>query len=252
MRFPFLLISLLFYLTSYGQSYEFEHVEQFYMPGVKKITVKPFNACCVKEGIRTVYYLNEEGFAVRSKTYYKYKRLGGARYNYDKNGRLAEIRPYSKRKKKNTKTHRFVYSYDSENRLVSKTEFWSVWHLDLKFQDFDSSNNAQTVIRTYNKDTSTIKRIFDAQNRVVNIKRFKDDTLNYEEEIQYNKFNDQTYSHEPFLLDKETGKMVFLFGGNRHAVKETYEYVYDDENRRIEKYVLFDDKKVLLEKRAYK
>ena len=38
----------------------------------------------------------------------------------------------------------------------------------------------------------------------------------------------------------------------RYSAVEIYEYTYDKLNRWIEKYVIFDNKKVLLEKRFYK
>lgn len=71
-------------------------------------------------------------------------------------------------------------------------------------------------------------------------------------------YGDKIYSNVPTLLDKETGKMVlFIVGRNytgcrRYSIIEVYEYKYDELNRWTEKYVVFDNRKVLLEKRIYK
>jgi hypothetical protein len=46
--------------------------------------------------------------------------------------------------------------------------------------------------------------------------------------------------------------MYRLIGGNRHSITETYEYKYDDLNRWTEKYVIYDDKRILAMKRLYK
>ena len=46
--------------------------------------------------------------------------------------------------------------------------------------------------------------------------------------------------------------MVIQIGGNRHSVTESFEYKYDSKSRWVEKYVIFDNRKVLLEKRDYK
>ena len=53
-------------------------------------------------------------------------------------------------------------------------------------------------------------------------------------------------------MDTTTGKMISQIGGNRHWFREEYEYTYDKLNRWIEKYVTYDNKKVLLETRIYK
>lgn len=52
--------------------------------------------------------------------------------------------------------------------------------------------------------------------------------------------------------------MVFFIVGSRYtgcrryAIIEVYEYTYDKLNRWTEKYVVFDNRKILLEKRVYK
>jgi len=42
-----------------------------------------------------------------------------------------------------------------------------------------------------------------------------------------------------------------MLGGNRHCYLEKYEYVYDNLNRWIEKYVVYDGKKLIIEKRIF-
>lgn len=69
--------------------------------------------------------------------------------------------------------------------------------------------------------------------------------------MDYNKEGDKVVSNMPTLEDQKTGNEVVLVGGGRHAILERYEYTYDRKGRWKEKYVVFDDKRVLLEKRFY-
>lgn len=45
--------------------------------------------------------------------------------------------------------------------------------------------------------------------------------------------------------------MIMMLGGNRHWYEEEYTYTYDKQNRWVEKYVVYNNKKVLIEKRVY-
>lgn len=237
-------------LITVGQSIDVES-EKF--KGIEKLTVKSFNGCCSTKGYRAVYYFDREGNAIKSMNYFKRKHLASYVYKYDNNGLLFEkIQIYDINNKDRIDTTRYEYSFDSNGRMISKSKYFGKWSVDLKYKDFDSNNNPQTVIRTFNNSMTITQRKFDSQNRIVHIQRFENDTLDFEEEIRYNEFNDKVYSYIPTLLDKETGKMVVLIGGNRHSITESFEYKYDNKNRWIEKYVIFDNKKVLLEKREYK
>lgn len=250
MRILILMILFTSTLITLGQSIDVES-EKF--KGIERLTVKSFNGCCSKKGYRAIYYFDNEGNAIKSMNYYKRKHLGSYVYKYGDNGLLIEkIQTYDINNKERVDTTRYDYSYDSNNRVISKTKYFGRWQVDNKYSDFDSNNNAQTVARTFNNSVTITKRTFDSQNRIIRKQSFENDTLDFEEEIRYNEHNDIAYSYIPTLLDKETGKMVTLIGGNRHSVTETFEYKYDNKNRWIERYVLFDNKKVLLEKRDYK
>lgn len=250
MRILILMILFTSTLITLGQSIDVES-EKF--KGIEKLTVKSFNGCCSKKGYRAIYNFDKEGNAIKSMNYYKRKHLASYVYKYGDSGLLIEkIQTYDINNKERVDTTRYDYSYDSNNRVISKTKYFGRWQVDNKYSDFDSNNNAQTVARTFNNSVTITKRTFDSQNRIIRKQSFENDTLDFEEEIRYNEHNDIAYSYIPTLLDKETGKMVTLIGGNRHSVTETFEYKYDNKNRWIERYVLFDNKKVLLEKRDYK
>lgn len=237
-------------LITVGQSIDVES-EKF--REINKLTVKSFNGCCSKKGYRVIYYFDGEGNAIKSMNYFKRKRLASYVYKYDNNGLLVEkIQTYDINNKGRIDTTRYDYSFASKNRMLSKSEYSGKWSVELKYKDFDSNNNPQTVIRTFNNSTTITKRKFDSQNRIVHIQRFENDTIDFEEEIRYNESNDIVYSYIPTIIDKETGKMVVLIGGNRHSATESFDYKYDNKNRWIEKYVIFNNKKVLLEKREYK
>ena len=96
------------------------------------------------------------------------------------------------------------------------------------------------------------KRRFNSTGQQTFNQRLENDSITQIEESQYNQYGDKIYSNVPTLKDKKTGKMIRQIGGNRHWFLEEYEYTYDKLNRWIEKYVIYDNKKVLLETRIYK
>ncbi|HLN53655.1 MAG TPA: hypothetical protein VK212_08095 [Lentimicrobium sp.] len=229
-------------LINVGQSIDVES-EKF--KGIENLTIKSFNGCCSQKGYRAIYYIDREGNAIKSMNYFKRKHLASYVYKYDKNGLLVEkIQTYDINNKGRIDTTRIDYSFDSNNRMISKSEYFGKWSVDLEYKNFDANNNPLTVIRTFNNSTTITQRKFDSQNRIVHIQRFENDRIDFEEEIKYNEFNDIVYSYIPTLIDKETGKMVVLIGGNRHSVTESFDYKYDNQNRWIEKYAIFDNKKV--------
>lgn len=248
-----LLVLIMLFISTFTAEGQSIDVESEKIVEIEKLTVKSFNGCCSKKGYRAIYHFDKKGNAVKSMNYYKSKHLASYVYKYGDNGLLVKkIQTYDINNKDRVDTTRYEYSYDSNNRVVSKTESFGRWKVDEKYENFDSNNNAQTVIWTLENSKAITQRKFDAENRIVHIQRFRNDTLDFEEAIRYNEFDDIVYSDIPTLLDKETGKMVMLIGGNRHSVTETFEYKYDNKKRWVKKYVIFDNKKVLLEKRDYK
>ena len=217
------------------------------------MTVKTYNSCCPKKGFREVYHFDKKGNAIKSLRYYKQKHLSSYVYEYDKKDNLTrEVQTYDINNKNPVYTTEYFYDYDSINRLVLRRKLYNTWETKVLFSNFDSNDNAQTLTEIFNQRTLIEKRTFDTKNRVVEVKRFRSDSLIFEEEMRYNEHDDLIYSHIPTYLDNETGKMIILIGGDRHSVTEEYEYLYDDQARWIKKYVLYDNKRVLLEKRHYK
>jgi hypothetical protein len=146
---------------------------------------------------------------------------------------------------------KFIYKFDSIGRLVNKTEQNDNWVYITMFTDFDYLNNAKTVIRILSENAFLDKNKFDSLGQLIHTQSWANDTLVYTEEIKYNAFGDIVYSYIPTLQDKETGKMIMMLGGNRHWYEEEYTYTYDKQNRWVEKYVVYNNKKVLIEKRVY-
>lgn len=250
MRLLVLLITYSLALTTFGQSIDVK-TEKF--KGINKLTVKAFNGCCSNKGYKAIYNFDKEGNAIKSSNYFGRKHLASFVYKYADNGLLIEeVQTYDINNKNRVDTTRYIYNYDSVGRIISEIEYFGPWQNIKTFSDFDSNNNAQTVIRTFDKITTKTKRMFDSQSRMILVQNFKNNILVFQEEIRYNGNNDIIYSYIPSYIDKETGKMVVLIGGNRYSVTETYEYKYDYKNRWIEKYVIFEKKKILLEKREYK
>ena len=250
MRKLILLILSSIALTTLGQSIDI-NTEKFI--GTNELTIKSFNGCCSKKGYKAIYNFDKEGNAVKSSNYYRRKHLASYVYKYSDKGLLIEkVQTFGINNKNRVDTTRYIYEYDSVGRIISETEYFGTWQVKKTFSDFDSNNNAQTVVRFFDKWTTTTKRTFDSQSRIILRQNFENDTLDFQEEIRYNENNDIIYSYIPTYIDKETGKTVVLIGGNRHSVTETYEYKYDNLNRWIEKYVIFEKKKILLEKRDYK
>ena len=273
-----ILLFFLFPLTLFGQSIDVE-TEKFC--GVKKLTVKTYYGCFAKENYRYVYSFDKKGNAIKLSNFckknhhvcFKYK------YKYNDKGLLEkETQTYNINKKHKLYTKVFTYEFDTNDLLICKTEYFG-WKSIEYYQDFDTNNNPQTIISIYNNLKTITNQKFNANGKEILITEIKNDTIistkkhfvnqifnpigkEISREIikndtiisieRYNEFGDIIYSHLPYLLDKETGKMAVLIGGNRHSVVEEYEYLYDKFNRWIEKYVIYDGKKMLLEKRIFK
>jgi len=245
-------ISLLLLLTtvSFGQSIDVE-TEKF--PGTKKLVVKSYNGCCAQNGYKAVYLFDSIGRAIKSYNYFKRRLLATYEYHYNEKGFLAEkIMVYDINNKSRKDTTKFVYTFDLKDRVVTKTKYFGNWSSIEAYSDFDTLNNPTTVRHTFDKNTSIEKRVYNSLGQQILNHKIKENNITSTEESKYNEYGDKVYSNIPTLLDKETGKMVMLLGGSRYSIVENYYYTYDSLNRWTEKYVLFDNRKVLLEKRIYR
>lgn len=247
-----IFISLFLLLTSgsFGQSIDVE-TEKFL--GTKKLIVNSFNGCCAQKGYKAIYYFDSSGRTIKSSNYFERKLLASYEYRYNDKGLLTEkITLYDINNKSLKDTTYFTYIFDQKDRLTTKTEHFGNWTAIETYTDFDALNNPTTIIHSFNNNTFVEKRQYNSFGQEILNQRLTNDTIASIEEIKYNQFGDKIYSNMPTLIDKETGKMVMLIGGSRHAIVEKYDYFYDKLNRWTEKYVLFDNRKVLLEKRKYR
>jgi hypothetical protein len=246
------LLALLFSLSSVsnGQSIDLG-TEKF--PGTKKLIVNSFNGCCAQKGYRKIYLFDSTGRIIKSYNYFKRQHLASFEYRYNEKGLLYEkILTYDINSKTRKDTTKFQYSFDPKDRITCMTEYFGNRISQKSYSDFDSLNNTTTIKYTFNNNRFTEKRLYNSLGQLIFNQRLKNDTIVYAEEIKYNLYGDIIYSNVPTLLDKETGKMVSHIGGTRHWYIEEYNYTYDKLNRWTEKYVMYDNKKVLIEKRIYK
>lgn len=245
-------ITLLHLLTtaSFAQSID---VEKEKYPGTKKLVVKSFNGCCAQKGYKAVYLFDSIGRTIKSYNYFKRKLLAAYGYRYNEQGLLSEkISVYQSNKKSRYDNNKIIYKFDTMGRVINKTtQHGNRVHIIL-YGNFDSLNNPKLVVNILNNNTIVETRNYNANGQLIQIQTSENDTMTQLEEIKYNVLGDITYSNIPTLQDKETGKMVMILGGNRHWYVEEYVYTYDKLNRWTEKYVLFDNKKVLLERRIYR
>ena len=250
-RQTFVLVILLFLTNgSFGQSIAVES-EKF--PGSKKLIIKSYNGCCVQKGFKSIYYFDDNGRTIKSFNYFKRQLIESYEYRYNDKGLLIEKTMVSDlNNNARTDTTKFVYSLDEKGRVISKTEYFGQWTATEMYSDFDSFNNPQIVTNSFNNISYIEKRQFNSSGQQTSNQRLEDDSIIQIEESQYNQYGDKIFSNVPTLADKKTGKMIMLIGGNRHWFLEEYEYTYDKLNRWIKKYVIYDNKKVLLETRIYK
>jgi hypothetical protein len=251
-RLYLLFITLLFLLTSvsFGQSIDVEN-EKF--SGTKKLIIKSFNSCCAQKGYKAIYYFDSIGRTIKSSNYFKRKLLASYEYRYNDKGLLTEkIMVYDINIKARKDTTKFTYTFDQKDRVTTKTEHFGNWTAIETYTDFDPLNNPTTIIHSFNNNILVEKRQYNSLGQQILNQRLTNDTITSIEESKYNKFGDKIYSNMPTLIDKETGKMVRLIGGTRHWFLEEYLYTYDNLNRWTEKYVVYDNKNILLEKRIYK
>lgn len=211
--------------------------------------VQSFSGFDAKKTFRAVYYFDKSGNAIKSSHFYRIRRYASYRYLYNNKGRLLEkSKTYdinNKNKKKEINTTRFTYEFDPIGRLIHKTTDSEGQKSEEYYQDFDN-NNPQTII--YPSNGIKYVRKYNSLNQVILIQRIENDVIKNIEEIQYNEFGDKIYSNLPLY---DINKIETITTG-RYSAVETYEYIYDKSNRWIEKYVVFDSKRILLEKRFFK
>ena len=249
-RFFFKVLFLFLATTSNAQSINVE-TERF--RGIEKLEVQSFNGCCAAKGYRAVYLFDSVGRVIKSYNYFKRRLLAAYDYQYNEQGLLSEKKSVYSRNKKSTKvTTKYSYQFDEKGRVINKTEQLGSGIYITLYTDFDSLNNANTIARIYNENTFLDKKKYDSIGQLILTQTWNNDTLTYTEEMKYNAFGDVVYSNIPNLKDQETGKMILVLGGNRHWYAEEYVYTYDKQNRWVEKYVVYNNKKVLHEKRIYK
>jgi hypothetical protein len=247
-----LFITLLLLLTSgsFGQSIDVE-TEKY--PGTKKLIIKSFNGCCAQKGYKAIYYFDSSGRTIKSSNHFKRKLLASYEYRYNDKGLLTEkISLYDINNKSRKDTTKFTYTFDQKDRVTTKTEHFGKWTAIEIYKDFDVLNKPTIIIHSFNNNTFVEKIQYNSHGQKILNQRLINDTISSIEEIKYNQFGDKIYSNMPTLIDKETGKMVRLIGGTRHWFLEEYLYTYDNLNRWTEKYVVYDNKNVLHEKRIYK
>ena len=243
------VIFLVLTLTTKAQSIDVA-TERF--PTVKKLIIKSFNGC-VKKGYRTVYLFDDKGQAIESSSYLKRKLLAKYKYVYNDKGLLTEkIQTYSINDKKRTDTTRFIYEFDLNARLLSKSKYFGIWTSTETYQDFDANGFPTTVISTFDNKTTVFRKEYNSIRRETRRQKVENDTIITFEENRYNQYGDIIYSILPTVVGEETNGLALFIGGNRHSAVEKYEYTYDSLNRWTEKYLVFDGKKVLHEKRLYK
>ncbi len=231
-------------------------VENDRLQNVLTLTIKSFNGCCSKKGYRAKYHFNENGQAIKSVNYFKLKKLAKYEYLYDSLGNLTHsIQTYSINDKDRIDTNWITYTYDSEKRIIVKTNWTSTEHLwTEEYDDFNALNKPTKTIRytPSNSDTSIQVVNYNQQGQVTKIMYHETDSLRTSEILDYNEHGDLKYSLIPGIVRQEDEPLAIWIGGNRHAPEEQYEYSYDNQNRWTEKYVIFKDKRVLLETRKYK
>jgi len=258
----FVLILLLFQsMTSMGQFfvYRYANNEDEKFPGVKTLTVDEERYGFKKNWIcREIYYFDEKGNTIRSSFFVGKKLHSSYEFIYNDRGLvIKENQTYHIQKKNKLTSESFFYEFDTNDRVIKMATDTTFYTSTLFYQDFDKNNNPQTIITKFEdfkreRNHVSIRKIeYNSFNKPVLIQILKKDSITDIEEMRYNEFGDIIYSNVPTLLNKETGKMEPQIGGSRYAVVEEYEYVYDESNRWIEKYVVYDGKRKLLLKRFF-
>lgn len=248
-RILFSILIIFLTLTAKSQSIDVE-TEKF--PDIKKLEVKSFNGC-VKKGYRAVYLFDNKGQVIESSNYFRRKLLAKYKYRYNEKGLLIEkVHTFDINNKNKVDTTKFIYEFDEQDRVISKSVYFGQW-MELEFfQNFNDNGLPTTIISTFDNETTTFQKEYDSIGHEIKIKKVENDSVIILEEKRYNPYGDLAYSIIPDLVGKDKKGLAIFIGGNRFSAIEKYEYVYDDLNRWIEKYVVFENKRLLIEKRKYK
>lgn len=148
------LLTLIFDICL-GQSFD---VENDRLLGVSILTIESFNGCCSKKGYRAKYYFNDQGQAVKSKNFFRLKKLAEFEYQYDSLGNLTHsIQSYSSNNKDRIDTKLTKYVFDSNKRTIEKTKWSSSQHSwTEEYEDFNKFDKPTKTISysSSNRDTS--------------------------------------------------------------------------------------------------
>lgn len=219
------------------------------------VEVKAFNGCCAKEGYRAIYTFDKNGRAIECANFFKKKLLAKFKYVYNDTGLMIEkIQVFDINNKNRIDTTHYKYDMDAKGKVLSKTtilhhkEFWWIDN----FKDFDNNGFPKTIItENYKHEKTTQLKSYDTLGNITVIQNIENDSVITIEERKYNQQGDLEYSILPTLVGRDTKGLALFIGGTRRAAIENYEYTYDKLNRWTEKYVVYDGKKLLFEKRKY-
>jgi len=249
------LSTLLIFVIDIAQAqlWNFENDD---LSGVSIMVAQSLNSCGAKKGFRSKYYFNSKEKVVRVKHSFRRQKRSKYEFRYDSFGNMThQITKYNINQKGTIDTSLTQYKYDSLNRIVKKTHWTSPEYSFTKvYSDFTDLNKPQKVISLSSSSADSLVQIlsYNLIGQVVKIEVQDNDTLRISEIRDYNEHGYLSYSIIPSIVGKEKEPLAIWVGGGRYAPEERYEYKYDRQNRWIEKYILYRDKKVLLETRKFK
>lgn len=245
----FTSIIILITFTIKCQSFD---VEAATFPGVNRLIIKSFNGC-YSRGFRSVYTFNKNGQAIESSNFNGRKLLAIYRYEYNTNGLLIrKVQIYSINHKDNIDTTNFLYGFDSQGRVISKSIEMGHGLFVERYECFDLNNFPTEVTSTINGISTTLLKEYDSLGKEIVNQKIENDSIVTLEEKRYNRFGDIVYSIIPLLVGKDKTGLAIFIGGSRYSAVEEYDYIYDKENRWTKKYVVFNGKKLLIEERIFK
>ena len=238
-------------MTLVGQN--FIDVEKEKFSGVKKLIVEILSNVISRKKYSSVYYFDNKGNAIKSSKFRGNKCITNFRYQYNAMGLLIEeMQTYYWKCKKKNKITKYFYELDTVDRIISRTKYSDEDSYTTYYQDFDDSNNPQTIIGVRG-GFAIIKKKYDAFNRVIAIEVYDKEKILDSLVIKYNEFGDEIYSYSGSFLNfnKKEDTEPFISDSVVFEIESHYEYLYDLSNRWIEKYLLHDNNRLLLRKRIF-